>query len=198
MQQVAILLFNDFETLDVFGPVEILGVNKELFQINFYSQGGGKIVNYHGVSILTQKLDLILNGVDIFLIPGGYGTRQEVDNELLVNSIRQISANSNFVFTVCTGTSLLAKTGLIDGKKATTNKRSFDWVVSQNEKVNWVKQARWVVDGKYYSSSGVSAGMDMTLGFLCDQFGVDFARKLAYRIEYSWSEDKDLDNFYIQ
>jgi transcriptional regulator GlxA family with amidase domain len=55
-----------------------------------------------------------------------------------------------------------------------------------------------VVDGKYYTSSGVSAGMDMTLGFIGDLFGLDFARKIAYQIEYNWQENKELDNFHIQ
>lgn len=198
MKNVAVLLFKEFETLDVFGPVEILGRNKELFQVRFYSQNGGEITNAHGVVILTEKLEIIKNGVDIFLIPGGYGTRQEVNNEVLINDIKQISENSNLVFTVCTGTALLAKTGLIDGKNATTNKRAFDWVAAQNLKVNWIRQARWVVDGKYYTSSGVSAGMDMTLGYLSDAYGIEFARSMAYEIEYNWQENKDLDNFYIQ
>jgi transcriptional regulator GlxA family with amidase domain len=64
--------------------------------------------------------------------------------------------------------------------------------------VDWVREARWTVDGKYYTSSGVSAGMDMTLGFLADQHGIDFARKVAYQIEFNWQENKELDNFHIQ
>lgn len=58
------------------------------------------------------------------------------------------------------------------------------------------KKARWVVDDKYYTSSGVSAGMDMTLGFISERQGVEFARKLAYTIEYNWVEDKDEDRFF--
>jgi putative intracellular protease/amidase len=196
--KVAILLFDDFETLDVFGPVEILGRLKDHYQISFYSFSGGVIKNSHGVAIVTEKLEDIKNVVDIFLIPGGYGTRKEIDNILLIDKIREISQSSKFVFTVCTGSALLAKTGLLDGKKATSNKKSFNWVIAQGEKVNWIKKARWVVDDKYYTSSGVSAGMDMTIGFLSDMHGVEFARKSAFDIEYTWQEDKDEDNFYQQ
>jgi transcriptional regulator GlxA family with amidase domain len=84
----------------------------------------------------------------------------------------------------------------LDGKKATSNKRAFDWVVTQGEKVNWIRKARWTRDGKFYTSAGVSAGMDMTLGFLADIHGIDFARKVAFEIEYNWIENME-DNFYL-
>ena len=195
---VAVLLFEDFETLDVFGPVEILGRLKEHFRVSFYSQHGGQVKNAHGVVMLTEKLDSILNGTDIFLIPGGYGTRVEAGNQLLINAIRNISEKSKYVHTVCTGSALLARTGLLDGKKATSNKKAFAWVMSQGPEVNWVKKARWIRDEKYYTSAGVSAGMDMTLGFLCDIYGIEFARKLAFEIEYTWQENSEEDHFYQQ
>jgi putative intracellular protease/amidase len=106
MMNVAVLLFNDFETLDVFGPVEILGRNKELFLAKFYSQFGGHVQNSHGVSIESKPLTEIEAGVDIFIIPGGYGTRLEVNNDSLIELIKSISENSKYVFTVCTGTAL--------------------------------------------------------------------------------------------
>ena len=193
--KVAVLLFEDFETLDVFGPVEILGILKEEYQVSFYSLEGGVVKNSHGVAVVTEKLSDIKNGTGIFLIPGGYGTRPAVNNILLINSIREISLASQYVFTVCTGTSLLARTGLLDGIKATSNKRAFDWVITQGPNVNWIRKARWVVDGKYYTSSGVSAGMDMVLGFLQDIHGTAFAQDVASRIEYTWNDNKDEDPF---
>ncbi len=196
MKEIAVLLFEDFETLDVFGPVEIFGRLVDLYTVRFYSLTGGLVKNKHGVSVLTEKLETINDEVFIFLIPGGYGTRKEVDNHLLIDLIKEIANSSTFVLTVCTGTALLARTGLIDGKLATTNKRSFHWVISNGPHVNWNKKARWVVDGKYYTSSGVSAGMDMSIGFLADQHGIEFARKSAVEIEYDWMEDKDNDTFY--
>ncbi len=193
--KVAILLFENFETLDVFGPAEIFGIIPEQYQVSFYSLYGGVVKNAHGVSIVTSHLEIIENGVDIFLIPGGYGTRIEVNNVLLIDKIRRISQLSKFVLTVCTGTSLLARTGLLDHRKATTNKRAFDWVVTQGPNVNWIKKARWVMDEKYFTSSGVSAGMDMTLGFLSELHGIEFARKIAFNIEYNWQENSEVDNF---
>ncbi len=192
---VTVLLFEDFETLDVFGPVEILGRLKDLYTIMFYSLSGGLIKNSHGVSISTEKLEKVNKEAGIFLIPGGHGTRKEIDNILLLDKIRKVAGLSKFVLTVCTGSALLAKTGLLDGRKATSNKRAFNWVIAQGEKVNWIKKSRWTVDDKYYTSSGVSAGMDMTLGLLSDLHGIEFARQVAFQIEYNWIEDKDNDNF---
>lgn len=195
---VGILLFDEFETLDVFGPVEILGRIKDHYHITFYSLTGGMIHNNNGISIATQKLENIMAGVDIFLIPGGPGSRKEVDNIPLINTIRKISEATKYVLTVCTGSALLARTGLLNDRKATSNKRAFDWVITFGENVQWVRQARWTVDGKYYTSSGVSAGMDMTFGFLRDLHGAEFARKVAYQMEYHWQENKEEDNFYKQ
>jgi len=192
---VGILLFENFETLDVFGPVEIIGRLKDLYTIRFYSLSGGLIKNSHGVSISTQKLIDESNSIDIFIIPGGMGTRKEIDNALLLDFIQKIAITSKYVLTVCTGSALLAKTGLLDNRKATSNKRAFEWVVGNGKNVNWIKHARWTVDDKYYTSSGVSAGMDMTLGFLSDIHGPEFARKIAFEIEYNWTEQKDNDNF---
>lgn len=194
---VAVLLFDNFETLDVFGPVEIFGRLTDNYKIHFYSLSGGPIENSHGVSLMTRPFSNLENSPDIFIIPGGYGTRPEVDNILLIDKIKEISELSKYVLTVCTGTALLARTGLLDDKHATTNKRAFDWVTTQGPAVNWIKKARWVVDGKYYSSSGVSAGMDMTLGFLRDIHGIDFARDGAHAIEYRWNENKDEDDFSV-
>jgi len=195
---VAVLLFEDFETLDVFGPVEILGRLKQHYQVSFYSNSGGLVNNNHGVSIQTKNIDDLKNGTDIFLVPGGYGTRKEVENILLLNKIRQISNLSKFVVSICTGSALLAKAGLLVGKKATSNKKAFDWVITQGENVNWIRKARWVKDGKFYTSSGVSAGMDMTLGLLSDLHGIEFARKVAFEIEYNWIENMEEDNFFQQ
>jgi putative intracellular protease/amidase len=194
---VAVLLFEDFETLDVFGPVEIFGRLKDHYRVSFYSLPGGLVSNYHGVSILTEKLE-DLQQADILLVPGGYGTRVEVENPVLVQMLRDISGRSQYILSVCTGSALLAKTGLLDGRKATSNKRAFDWVMTQGDNVNWIKKARWTRDEKYYTSAGVSAGMDMTLGFLQDLHGIAFARQTAVAIEYNWTENMEEDNFSLQ
>ena len=107
-----------------------------------------------------------LRRFDLILVPGGIGTRREVDNPRLLEWLNQRAAAAILVTSVCTGAALLARAGLLDGKRATTNKRAFAWVASQGPEVNWIKQARWVEDGKFATSSGVSAGIDMALALI--------------------------------
>ncbi len=192
---VTALLFDDFETLDVFGPVEIFGRLTDLYTIRFCSLDGGLIKNRHGVSIPTEKLETALNSTEIFLIPGGYGTRQEVHNTRLIELIKTIAGSCQFVLTVCTGSSLLARTGLLNGRIATSNKIAFQWVISNGQEVLWNERARWTVDGNFYTSSGVTAGMDMTLGFIEDRQGLETALRVAREIEYCWIRDKNNDSF---
>ena len=194
--EVAVLLFDDFETLDVFGPVEIFGRLDEIYTVKFYSLKGGQVSNKHGVFILTEKLEYIKkDDAKIFLIPGGLGTRKEVENKLLIGKIKETATDSKYVLTVCTGSALLARTGLLDDRSATSNKRVFAWAITNGTNVKWNKKARWTVDGKFYTSSGVCAGMDMVFGFLGDRHGIEFARKVANEIEYNWVEDKENDTF---
>ena len=194
-KEIAFLLFDNYETLDVFGPAEIFGRLTDLYILKFYSLEGGVITNRHRVPIMTEKLSTITEKPFAFLIPGGFGTRVEVDNAEMISQIQKIAPTSDYVLSVCTGSALLAKSGLLDNKQATSNKRAFSWVVTNGADVEWDKQARWKVDGNYYTSSGVSAGMDMALGFLADRHGIDFARNVAWEIEYNWIEDKDNDTF---
>lgn len=112
-----------------------------------------------------------------------------------IADLKKVAEESKFCLTVCTGAALLAKTGLLDGRKATSNKFAFQWVESVNPAVEWQSHARWVVDGKYYSSSGVSAGIDMALGFVRDQYGEEKAKIIAERMEYIWNSDSSLDPF---
>lgn len=193
--EIAFLLFDNYETLDVFGPAEIFGRLTDLYILKFYSLDGGVITNRHRVPIMTEKLSTLGENPYVLLIPGGLGTRVEVKNEEMISQIQKIAPKSDYVLTVCTGSALLAKTGLLDNKQATSNKRAFSWVVTNGAAVEWDKQARWKVDENYYTSSGVSAGMDMALGFLADRHGIDFARNVAWEIEYNWIEDKDNDTF---
>lgn len=131
----------------------------------------------------------------VSLIPGGMGTRTLVNDVQFINDIKDIAENSDYVLCVCTGSALLAKTGLLDNRNATTNKMAFNWVKSNGINVKWDKNARWVVDGKYYTSAGVSAGIDMALGYVADVHGLDMAIEIANYIEYDWNRNKKDDKF---
>lgn len=192
---VNIFLFDDFETLDAFGPIEILG-NIDEYKLKYYSLYGGIIQSAQGTSIITEMVERASKD-GILVIPGGKGTRSLVKDIQFIQSLKEMTELSSYCLSICTGSALLAKTGLLNNKKATSNKKAFDWVVSVNSDVNWIRSARWIVDGNYYTSSGVSAGIDMTLGFIKDRFGKQKAIDIANHIEYIWNEDSSKDLFAI-
>ena len=189
------LLFNDFETLDLFGPVEVFG-KVDNCSIKYLSINGGSITSRDNVQIITESIDRV-EKYDVLLIPGGIGTRKMVNDEEFIDTLKNMAEKSSWCLTVCTGSALLAKTGMLDDHEATSNKIAFEWVKSIGKNVKWKNKARWVIDGKYYTSSGVSAGIDMSLGFVCDHFGEEIAREIAKRIEHEWNDNKDNDIFGI-
>lgn len=195
---ISIILYPDFETLDVFGPVEIFGKVPD-WKMQFYSRDGGLISNRDGVEIATESFNTMPQSeIDTLFIPGGTGARTLILEADYINQLKQLAQKSRYVLTVCTGSALLAKSGLLDGKRATSNKLSFEWVKTSSLQTQWIEKARWVTDGKYYTSSGISAGMDMALAFVQDKAGETVARQIATRIEYRWQQDSQQDEFCLK
>jgi putative intracellular protease/amidase len=192
---VNLFLFDGFETLDLFGPVEILG-RVDSFHVNYFSLHGGTIRSAQDTQILTLPVrDAPCGG--IFLIPGGRGTRALVRQPEVLAVIRQQVEACAYCLSICTGSAVLARCGVLDHRRATSNKQAMAWVKSNGAAVLWADSARWCVDGKFYTASGVSAGIDMTLGFVCDRFGRAAAKDIAQHIEYLWNSDRDKDPFAI-
>jgi transcriptional regulator GlxA family with amidase domain len=194
MRDVIAILYNDFETLDVFGPIEVLGRLPEQFNPLFYSLAGGIITSSQKVPVMTRPLSELKSTGFILFIPGGMGAREMVNDEAFIATLRSLAGNAGFILTVCTGSILLARTGILDGRRATSNKRIFAWTKTAPG-VRWIKKARWVKDGTIYTSSGVSAGTDMALGFVSDLLGLPAAKQVSQEIEYEWNEDPGCDPF---
>src|SRR5207302_2914209 len=132
---------------------------------------------------------------DILLVPGGFGTRAAVNNAPFLRHLADASQRAPITTTVCTGSALLARTGLLDGRPATSNKIAWDWVTQQGPRVLWKRKARWVDDGNVLTSSGVSAGIDMALGLIARLHGREMALTSARNMEYVWHESPDDDPF---
>lgn len=97
---------------------------------------------------------------------------------------------------VCTGSWLLAKAGLLDGRRATSNKIYFKIATQQSDQVEWIPKVRWVEDGPFFTASGVSAGMDMALAAIASLFGKDKAMEIANLAEYIWNQSPKDDPFH--
>lgn len=192
---LGMVVFDGFELLDVFGPLEMFGMLKDRVEIVMIAQKAGPVKSGAGPATIADFGFADAPKLDILMIPGGMGTRREVNNPAFMAAIKDIAQTTAQVATICTGSGLLAKTGLIDGVKATSNKMAWKWATGQGAKVVWVPQARWVEDGKYISSSGISAGTDMALALIAKLYGKDMAHWVAQRAEYRWNEDATDDPF---
>lgn len=196
--KVVAVVFPDFELLDLYGPLELLGMLRKRVVLTLVAEHVGVVSSNQGPKSVVDSAIADVESLDVLLVPGGWGTRGEVNNERLLGHLRTLAGKAKFVTSVCTGSALLAKAGILDGMRATTNKRAFDWVVSQGPSVTWVKEARWVEDGKFFTSSGVSAGMDMTLALIQKIFGLTTCIEVARWAEYTWHEDSTIDPFAAQ
>jgi transcriptional regulator GlxA family with amidase domain len=192
------LLFPDFELLDVFGPLEVFGnrnFESQPFEVRTVAETAGPVTSAQGTRALADHGFDDCPPLDVVMVPGGMGTRHEVENHRLLDWVRTSAERAELVLSVCTGAAILARAGVLDGKRATTNKRSLEWVVSQGPRVEWVRRARWVEDGRFVTSSGVTAGIDMALAVLARVCGRDEAVRIAGIIEHVWREDAIDDPF---
>lgn len=191
---IGVILYEGFEALDVYGPVEMWG-NVSEFDLFTVAESKGPVRSAQGLETNATYSFEDAPRIDILLVPGGFGTLTQLNNSKILEFLQKRHAETVWTTSVCTGSALLAKAGILDGLRATSNKVFFSIAKDQSDKVQWVEAARWVEDGKVFTSSGVSAGTDMSLALVGKIFGIEKARLLAKQLEYQWHEDKDVDPF---
>ena len=194
-RDITVVLFEGFELLDVFGPLEMFGALPDRFRIALVGLAAGPIRSAQGPVVIAEGAYHQAPPTDIVLVPGGIGTRQLVHNREFLAGLARWAAPAEFITSVCTGSAVLAAAGLLDGYRATSNKRAFAWALEQGPDVDWVPAARWVEDRNRWTSSGVAAGMDMTLALLAHLLGQTIAVSVADRVEYDWHQDPTWDPF---
>ncbi|KAA8642949.1 hypothetical protein EYZ11_001079 [Aspergillus tanneri] len=202
------VLFRDFEPLDVFGPLEALYRLASLHKLDLYlisetmdavtTEPGLAAMNPHNSSFFPKILPTHTFDdapiPDVMIVPGGIGTRSPSLNRT-IEYIAETYPKLHYLLTVCTGAGLAAKSGVLDSKHATTNKAAWNTIVAWRPQVNWVPHARWVVDGNIWTSSGISAGIDATMAFIEYAYGKDDATTVGNIMEYERHEDPDWDPF---
>ncbi|GFF49071.1 isonitrile hydratase [Aspergillus udagawae] len=174
------LVYNEFEALDLFGPLGAIVPRSDYYTLelvslqNLDSPRGIETSMKNGIGVIpTLTLAEALQEdqkFDTLFIPGGFGMMPLVWDPILLQRIGQLVDRAPNVFTVCTGSILLAATGRLDKRKATTNKRLYDEMTPKYAGVQWQKRARWVQDGKFLTSSGVTAGIDAGFAFLASTY----------------------------
>ncbi|MGI8493217.1 MAG: DJ-1/PfpI family protein [Acidimicrobiales bacterium] len=194
-RRVGVVLFDRFELLDVFGPLECFGSLPAHFELCLIGPEAGPVRSAQGPEAVAGQTYRASETPDIVLVPGGAGTRQLVADRRFLEWLAGWSANAELVTSVCTGAGVLAAAGLLDGHRATSNKRAFAWAVEQGPKVQWVPEARWVQDRDRWTSSGVAAGIDMALAIIVDLHSEDLADMVADGVEHDWHRDPSRDPF---
>lgn len=189
------VFYEGFELLDIYGPLEMFGSVGPELRIVTVAQKAGPVTSTQGPKTLAQYGFDDCPALDLILLPGGIGTLAELQNQAMFEFLRRRSAAAQVTMSVCSGSAILAKAGLLDGRRATSNKQFFSLATTQSEKVEWIKQARWVEDGNMVTSSGVSAGIDMALAVIARLYGQDRAEQIAAWTEYEWHRDAAWDPF---
>ena len=142
--------------MDVLGPAEALSRalddGRKCYEIEYFSATGGLVGGSTSAKIWTRKLDEMAK-FNVLLVPGGFAVRELAHESEFIAALGDLSRRHYHVIAVCTGSILLAKTGLLDGMEATSNKLSWQWVTSEAPSARWVRAARWCVSGKFYTGS---------------------------------------------
>jgi putative intracellular protease/amidase len=201
---LGVILYPGFELLDVFGPLEMFNsVGRALLITHMIAEHAGPVSagtvadGPIGPRVIADYGFANSPPLDLLLVPGGIGTFTELANPRMLDFLRERARSARITTSVCTGSALLAKAGVLDGRRATSNKQVFSLATAQSGAVKWVAAARWVDDGAVVTSSGVSAGMDMALAVIARLFGNEAAEAIAVGTEYTWHRDANVDPFVV-
>jgi transcriptional regulator GlxA family with amidase domain len=190
-RNVAVLLFPDVELLDFTGPFEVFSVasrwsDPPALSVWTVAEKREPIVARNGLSVNPHYQLADCPPPDLLVVPGGLGTRREMDNAALVGWIAQAAARAELVLSVCTGALLLARAGLLDNLAATTHHGAIDLLRQVAPKTTVRTDVRYLDNGKVVTSAGIASGIDAALHVVARVLGHDQAERTARHMEYPW------------
>ena len=190
-RNVAILIFDEVEVLDFCGPFEAFGVTgykdgTEPFNVYTVAQELGPVIARNGLSINPTYTITDCPRSDILVVPGGLGTRKEMDNPVLREWIEDQAKEAELTLSVCTGALLLAKAGLLEGLSATTHHDSMELLKEVAPDATIEEEKRFVDNDRIVLSAGISAGIDASLHLVAKLLGTQQALETARYMEYEW------------
>ncbi len=190
-KRVVFYLFDDVEDLDFAGPLEVFGAfgrpgDNDAFELVTVSDGPGMIKSRNGLKIQPDYSFENCPKADVLVIPGGMGTRREMHNTAAMAWLKRAAAEAEVVLTVCTGSLLAAKAGLLEGLEATTHYAAMDLLAELAPGARLKPGSRYLDNGKYVIAAGVSAGIDAALYLAGRMHGMDKALQTAHYIEYEY------------
>ncbi len=196
---VGIVIFPEVEVLDFCGPYEVFTVvrlNEERrreepspFAVLLVAEQLEAVTAAGGLRVLPDCTLETCPPLDILVVPGGWGTRREIENKVLIDWIAQRGRQVETLTSVCTGALLLAQAGWLDGRRATTHWRSLAWLRESFPAVTVEELLHVVEDGHILTSAGISAGIDLALRVVARYHGEAVALATARHMEYRYPED---------
>ncbi len=191
------ILYPDFELLDLYGPLEMFGsLGPAELRIVTVAEKTGPVASAQGPETVARFDFASAPYLDLLLLPGGIGTLPQLANAAMHAFLCERAKTAEVTMSVCSGSAILAKAGLLDGRRATSNKQFFSLATAQSDRVAWIEKARWVEDGPFVTSSGVSAGTDMALAVIAQLWDRARAELVANLTEYEWQDDPSRDPFH--
>lgn len=190
VRNVGILIFPDVELLDFCGPYEAFTASRidgeRCFNTFTVAESMEPVNAAAGLKFLPDYTLESAPHIDVLVVPGGQGTRREIDNPAMIEWIKGIAGSAELTTSVCTGSFLLGKAGLLEGGSVTTHWGSIERMRETFPGVEVLQDVRFVDDGAIVSSAGVSAGIDMSLHVIERLCGVDAAQSSARLMEYDY------------
>ncbi|HEX3847594.1 MAG TPA: DJ-1/PfpI family protein [Steroidobacteraceae bacterium] len=189
MKRIVMLCVPPAQGLDVIGPLDVFAIANRMiaassgappYEIELVTSAKGlEIATSSGVKLVAHRHYRQVRGeIDTLLIAGGPGARH-LDDPALLEWLRKAAARARRVCSICTGARLLAAAGLLQGRRATTHWRFVDSFARSHPSVAWDPDPIWVRDGRFYTSAGISAGMDLAIALIEEDAGSAVALDVA-------------------
>ena len=187
MTTIGLLIFDGAEELDFVGPWEVFTMAKVLrddIRVVTIAERAEPVRCAKGMRVIPDHTIADAPPLDVVMVPGGQGTRREVDNPVLIDWLRRIAPGLRWVTSVCTGALLLCEAGLARGRRVTTHWAFIEDLRKRYPDVEVLADVRYVRDENVCTAAGVSAGIDLALWLTGQIWGVDTARKTQRAMEY--------------
>ncbi|KZW00682.1 class I glutamine amidotransferase-like protein [Exidia glandulosa HHB12029] len=207
---IGFVVYPGFQALDVFGPLDPLNMLSMEVPLKLsiigptlepVSTKAPPVVptvspDFAQSIVPTHTFASPPKDLDVLIVPGGAGLMYPVElQQAQIDFVKEQYPKLKYLISVCAGASLLARAGVLDGKRATTTKAGWAWTTSTGPNVNWVPKARWVVDGNIWTTSGVVAGIDGIFAWISHVYGEDLSLKIANTFEFERHTDASYDPF---
>jgi len=190
---IGIYIYNNAEVLDFSGPFEVFTtasrvcVDSDPFSVSLIGETGNTVFARAGFSINPTHSFHNHPKLDVLIVVGGYHY-DEMKKHIVRDWIAKQANQVQYVASVCSGAWLLAEAGVLTNQNATTHWEDIEELQSSYPNLTVHANARWIDEGKYITSAGISAGIDMSLHLVRKFHSLDLAIKTARQMEYDWNQ----------